>query len=76
MMDSSSEIRGGGGGSYNEEEIELRRGPWTVDEDVTLINHIATHGEGRWNSLARSAGTYFLLINLPVMHHLYIFFMQ
>ncbi|KAL0305260.1 UNVERIFIED_CONTAM: Transcription factor [Sesamum angustifolium] len=39
-----------------EELTDLRRGPWTVDEDFTLINYIAHHGEGRWNSLARSAG--------------------
>ena len=37
---------------------ELRRGPWTVEEDLTLVNYIADHGEGRWNSLARGAGTY------------------
>ncbi|KAL1548239.1 Transcription factor myb78 [Salvia divinorum] len=43
--------------SQSEEDLlELRRGPWTVDEDFTLINYIAHHGEGRWNSLARSAG--------------------
>ncbi|KAK3119359.1 hypothetical protein QOZ80_9BG0718660 [Eleusine coracana subsp. coracana] len=35
---------------------ELRRGPWTVDEDLILINYIAEHGEGRWNALARAAG--------------------
>lgn len=40
-----------------EEEMEVRRGPWTVEEDFTLINYIAHHGEGRWNSLATSAGT-------------------
>ncbi|KAK4425989.1 Transcription factor [Sesamum alatum] len=42
----------------DQEELtgDLRRGPWTVDEDFTLINYIAHHGEGRWNSLARSAG--------------------
>ncbi|KAG2407338.1 hypothetical protein LR48_Vigan01g295300 [Vigna angularis] len=39
-----------------DDEIDLRRGPWTVDEDLTLINYIATHGEGRWNTLALSAG--------------------
>ncbi|XP_054822015.1 transcription factor MYB108-like [Prosopis cineraria] len=38
------------------DDHDLRRGPWTVDEDLTLINYITTHGEGRWNSLARSAG--------------------
>ena len=46
--------------SQSEEEMmmnmELRRGPWTVEEDLTLINYIANHGEGRWNSLARCAG--------------------
>lgn len=42
----------------SEDEMDLRRGPWTVDEDFTLINYIANHGEGRWNSLARCAGTY------------------
>ncbi|KAH1209001.1 Transcription factor MYB2 [Glycine max] len=40
----------------SEDEMDLRRGPWTVDEDLALINYIANHGEGRWNSLARSAG--------------------
>lgn len=37
-------------------EAEVRRGPWTVDEDLTLVNYIAEHGEGRWNCLARGAG--------------------
>ncbi|GAU16702.1 hypothetical protein TSUD_199440 [Trifolium subterraneum] len=41
--------------SSEEDEMDLRRGPWTVDEDLTLINYIATHGEGRWNTLANSA---------------------
>ncbi|XAR49721.1 hypothetical protein NMG60_11033002 [Bertholletia excelsa] len=40
----------------SEEEMELRRGPWTVEEDLTLINYITKNGEGRWNSLARCAG--------------------
>ncbi|CAL0306894.1 unnamed protein product [Lupinus luteus] len=40
----------------SEEEMNLRRGPWTVDEDLSLINYIANHGEGRWNTLAHSAG--------------------
>jgi myb proto-oncogene protein len=41
----------------SEDEGDLRRGPWTVEEDLLLVNYIAAHGEGRWNSLARSAGT-------------------
>ncbi|XP_020576032.1 transcription factor MYB78-like [Phalaenopsis equestris] len=40
----------------NEEDMELRRGPWTLEEDVVLMNYISSHGEGRWNSLARCAG--------------------
>ncbi|KAI3934118.1 hypothetical protein MKX01_031198 [Papaver californicum] len=38
------------------QESEVRKGPWTMEEDMILINYIANHGEGVWNSLARSAG--------------------
>ncbi|XP_022761289.1 transcription factor MYB108-like [Durio zibethinus] len=49
--------RGCRGNVQSEEDpMDLRRGPWTVEEDFKLINYIATHGEGRWNSLARCAG--------------------
>ncbi|PUZ63883.1 hypothetical protein GQ55_3G101900 [Panicum hallii var. hallii] len=44
------------GAAGSEDEADLRRGPWTVEEDLLLVNYIAAHGEGRWNSLARSAG--------------------
>ncbi|KAK9086237.1 hypothetical protein Syun_028631 [Stephania yunnanensis] len=39
-----------------EANMELRRGPWTVEEDLLLMNYIANHGEGRWNLLAEAAG--------------------
>ncbi|XP_028555220.1 transcription factor MYB78-like isoform X1 [Dendrobium catenatum] len=41
-------------------EEELRRGPWTVEEDLILTNYISKHGEGRWNSLAKCAGNVYL----------------
>jgi myb proto-oncogene protein len=50
----------------SEEEVmagELRRGPWTVEEDLLLVNYVAAHGEGRWNSLARSAGGIYTYIH-------------
>ncbi|PON78641.1 MYB transcription factor [Parasponia andersonii] len=40
----------------NEEETELRRGPWTLEEDTLLIHYISRHGEGHWNLLAKRAG--------------------
>ncbi|CAN4079227.1 unnamed protein product [Withania somnifera] len=40
----------------NSQDIDVRKGPWTMEEDLILINYIANHGEGVWNSLARSAG--------------------
>ncbi|KAE8670353.1 MYB108 protein [Hibiscus syriacus] len=39
-----------------DDQMELRRGPWTVEEDLKLVNYILTHGEGRWNPLAHDAG--------------------
>ncbi|CAL0298953.1 unnamed protein product [Lupinus luteus] len=38
------------------QDPEVRKGPWTMEEDLILINYIANHGEGVWNSLAKSAG--------------------
>lgn len=35
---------------------QLRRGPWTLEEDTLLIHYIACHGEGRWNLLAKRSG--------------------
>lgn len=40
----------------SEEDTEMRRGPWTLEEDTLLIHCIACHGEGRWNLLAKFAG--------------------
>ena len=58
---SSAPAAAADGGSSKDDEAaaaaaDLRRDPWTVDEDILLVNYIAAHGEGRWNSLARSAG--------------------
>ncbi|KAF9666373.1 hypothetical protein SADUNF_Sadunf16G0222800 [Salix dunnii] len=41
----------------NSQEVEVRKGPWTLEEDLILTNYIANHGEGVWNSLARAAVT-------------------
>ncbi|RWR94527.1 R2R3 transcription factor MYB108-like protein 1 [Cinnamomum micranthum f. kanehirae] len=48
--------RGCSFGTGRDEEEDMRRGPWTIEEDIILVNYIAKHGEGRWNSLARCAG--------------------
>ncbi|KAI6694572.1 hypothetical protein NL676_022282 [Syzygium grande] len=44
--------------SVHAEEVtsDVRKGPWTADEDALLRNHIKIHGEGRWNLVARCAG--------------------
>lgn len=42
--------------SPSEEDNELRKGPWTLDEDNLLIHYIANHGEGHWTALAKCAG--------------------
>lgn len=47
------------------QDPEIRKGPWTMEEDLILINYIANHGEGVWNTLARSAGRSPALVLMP-----------
>lgn len=43
--------------TYGENDSDqLRRGPWTLEEDTLLIQYISRHGEGRWNLLAKRSG--------------------
>ncbi|KAJ7975136.1 Myb transcription factor [Quillaja saponaria] len=42
--------------SSSEDDSDLRRGPWTLEEDNLLIQYIANHGEGSWNLLAKCSG--------------------
>ncbi|KAL0717819.1 hypothetical protein Bca4012_067141 [Brassica carinata] len=39
-----------------EEEGRVRKGPWTMEEDLILFNYILNHGEGLWNSVAKASG--------------------
>jgi myb proto-oncogene protein len=41
-----------------QEEVDgWRKGPWTSQEDKLLVDHVRQHGEGRWNSVSKIAGT-------------------
>ncbi|KAE8693700.1 MYB108 protein [Hibiscus syriacus] len=42
--------------SKREEEMDVRKGPWTEEEDSVLKAYVNIHGEGRWNSVARYSG--------------------
>ncbi|CAH2055374.1 unnamed protein product [Thlaspi arvense] len=42
--------------SQKEEEGTVRKGPWTVEEDLILFNYILNHGEGLWNAVAKASG--------------------
>ncbi|TKY66906.1 Transcription factor MYB32 [Spatholobus suberectus] len=35
---------------------ELKKGPWTPEEDLKLTNYIQIHGPGNWRSLPKNAG--------------------
>ncbi|KAF2298713.1 hypothetical protein GH714_025702 [Hevea brasiliensis] len=41
--------------SDDDHSDQLRRGPWTLEEDNLLVHYIARDGEGRWNLLAKRA---------------------
>ncbi|TKY52738.1 Myb-related protein Myb4 [Spatholobus suberectus] len=38
------------------EKMGLKKGSWTPEEDLILINHINTHGHKNWRALPKQAG--------------------
>ena len=34
----------------------IKRGPWTAEEDMTLVAHIEQHGHSNWRALPKQAG--------------------
>ncbi|KAK3134800.1 hypothetical protein QOZ80_5BG0410860 [Eleusine coracana subsp. coracana] len=58
-IDAMDDDREAGGAQPEPEpkpESGVRKGPWTLEEDLVLINGVNAHGEGAWNNLARAAG--------------------
>lgn len=47
---------GGGGGGGGGEEMSLKKGPWTTQEDAILIDYVTKQGEGNWNAVQRNTG--------------------
>ncbi|KAE8806038.1 hypothetical protein D1007_17835 [Hordeum vulgare] len=41
---------------WGKQDDEWRKGPWTTQEDKLLLDHVAQHGEGRWNSVSKLTG--------------------
>lgn len=67
-----AQVRNYGCATYqNEEDADIRKGPWTVEEDAILAEYVAIHGEGRWNAAARCAGDHLSPFCL-FLHTLYI----
>ncbi|KAE8796494.1 R2R3-MYB protein [Hordeum vulgare] len=38
------------------EKTGIKRGPWTAEEDMTLVAHIEQHGHSNWRALPKQAG--------------------
>ncbi|CAH8384937.1 unnamed protein product [Eruca vesicaria subsp. sativa] len=41
---------------YKQQQQRCRKGPWTPEEDKLLAEYITSNGEGRWSTVAKSAG--------------------
>lgn len=37
-------------------ENGLKKGPWTEEEDLKLIQYVNTHGPGKWRTLPKNCG--------------------
>jgi myb proto-oncogene protein len=52
----ATRIWSGASGVEDEDGEETRKGPWTVEEDMQLMDYIRLHGEGCWSFVAKGAG--------------------
>lgn len=44
------------------DEIGLKKGPWTPEEDQKLIDHIQKYGHASWRALPKLAGTTIFIV--------------
>lgn len=40
----------------SQDTMVIKKGPWTEEEDTILMNYVAVHGDGHWNSVACCSG--------------------
>lgn len=52
----SDRMNNGGVVAGRENEIVLRKGPWTAAEDAVLAGYVRRHGEGNWNAVPKNTG--------------------
>uniref|UniRef100_A0A0D9W7V7 Uncharacterized protein n=1 Tax=Leersia perrieri TaxID=77586 RepID=A0A0D9W7V7_9ORYZ len=55
MAPAPGGVRGRGGGRGGGEE-EVRKGPWSEEEDEVLREHVRTHGPREWSSIRSKVG--------------------
>lgn len=48
----------------NEKVDQLKKGPWTREEDQKLLAYIEEHGHGSWRALPAKAGIFFFFLNI------------
>lgn len=44
---------------YKQQQQGCRKGPWIPEEDKLLAQYVSSNGEGRWSTVANSAGKIF-----------------
>lgn len=52
------------------DKANVKRGPWSPEEDATLKTYLQSHGTaGNWIALPKKAG--FFLSSLPLLFHIF-----
>lgn len=50
------------------EKMGLKKGPWSQEEDLLLINYINTYGHANWRALPKQAGNYLPCSNVKKLN--------
>ena len=52
------------------DKIGIKKGPWTPEEDISLVSYIQEHGPGNWRAVPTNTGSfYFQLFSFSFSFH-------
>lgn len=54
------------------DKVNIKKGPWTPEEDIILVSYIQEHGPGKWKSVPTNTGKVPETFSIPSLIGIYL----